>query len=227
MQIASEVQDFAFAGHPDHLVAIQMARQKPCDARRCMCQDVTLLGECLHNPRSHRRARLQPSIVEARQGKMKCRALTKLAFHPDAATVQLDQFLADGQSQSRSPRRAGLGLIGNLGLLKFAEQAGDVLIRDAGPSVLNRDHHVSIFFDRPHNNTAAFRKAHGVGEQIERHLSQAHAVAQYQGQVVGELLVNVQALSFGKGTNGGDALLERLVDIQAILGQWQSLGFDL
>src|SRR5688572_20169335 len=62
-----------------------------------------------------------------RQREVECRALTFPAFRPDAAPVELDEFLADGEPEPRAVRLLGERIVE---ALKGLEQACEIGGRD-------------------------------------------------------------------------------------------------
>src|SRR5256885_8966687 len=73
-----------------------------------------------------------PSVRVQRQREMERRSMVLAALRPDPAAVELDEPLADRQSQARPARAARDGVVQ---LLERLEQAREVLLADADPGV--------------------------------------------------------------------------------------------
>ncbi len=106
------------------------------------------------------------------------RALADLAGHLERAAHGLHQALADGQAQARAAKLSGRGLVG---LGEGAEQAIDLVRRDADAGVMHGDAQAVLARRRHlHHHPADLRELDGVVDQGAHHLAQAHGVARDQ-----------------------------------------------
>src|SRR5712691_13116363 len=75
-----------------------------------------------------------------RHRELERRAFAQLAFHPDAAAMQLDDLLRDREAEARADHRVRLGA---LEPFVACEHLADVLGRNADAVIAHRNIHVS------------------------------------------------------------------------------------
>src|SRR5262245_24892720 len=123
---------------------------------------------------------------------MERRALVLTALRPDAAAVELDEFLADREPEARAARVAGDGIVGLLERLGPARQA--VLANsDAGVGHAQTGR-VGLGNDAdPH--PALRRELAGVRQQIQHDLLDLRAVGRQRRQLERYVLLDHELLA--------------------------------
>ena len=138
--------------------------------------------------------------------------MARAEFHPDAAAVQLDNALCDGEAKPGSALSAGIGA---LGLLELLEDALLITFRNSWAGVGDRNQELALARGGLHSNFARLRELDRIGGQIEQHLHNAALVGLAARQVGLNVRLNdelfLQHQRFERGESGQYHLLHRIV----------------
>ena len=173
------------------------------------------------------------AAVVQRQGEMEARADADPAFHADTALHQFDQFLADGQAQSRAAVAARGGMVG---LLEFLEQARQGVRVDAGARVADDEVDLAAAIaarrraGAPHfqQHFAIGREFQRVAQQVDEDLPQARGIgAHVAGQVQRQFAAQQQALGVGLALHDAGRVADQRQQVEVHRFQGQLARVDL
>src|SRR5713101_8445710 len=149
--------------------------------------------------------------------------LVLAALRPDATAVQLDELLADRESEPGTAGAAGDGVVE---LLERLEQVGEVVVADADPRV--GDAHpdrVRLGHDADEDPPLG-GKLDRVGQQIEQDLLDLRAIARQRRQLERHVLLELHLLAARERHRRLDTLVDQLVQVELLGDHLELPGLD-
>src|SRR3989454_1054997 len=149
--------------------------------------------------------------------------LVLAALRPDAAAVQLDELLADRESEPGAAGAAGDGVVE---LLERLEQVREVVLADADPRVGNaHPDRVRLGHDADEDPSLG-GKLDRVGQQIEQDLLDLRAIARQRRQLERHVLLELHLLAARERHRRLDTLVDQLVQVELFRDHLELPGLD-
>src|SRR5258708_4451084 len=160
--------------------------------------------------------------VEDGNGEMELRTLTRFALDPDAAAVNFDKMLGDGEPQPGAADFAGTG---HIDAIEALEDAWLVRPRDADAGIRNRESYFGAVRRSADHDLAAGRSVlHRIVEQILQNFGETAAVRGDVRQALRQGDGYTQIFFGGGALRGFDATLDELGNAKAADLQFQPVG---
>src|SRR5262245_5201821 len=154
---------------------------------------------------------------------MKRRAMALAALGPNAAAMQLDEFLADGEPETGAVRLLRERIVETL---KRLEQSREVSARDADASIGDRHVQRLAFQADLHQDLAGGGELDRVRHEIEQHLLDPRAIAGDLGQIQRHVLLDLEPLVPHQRQRRLDALVDQAQHVDTIVAYLQPPRFD-
>src|SRR6266852_2240106 len=160
--------------------------------------------------------------VEDGNGEMELRTLAHFALDPDAAAVNFDKMLGDGEPQPGAADFAGTG---NIDAVEALEDAWLVRPRDADAGIRNREGYFGAVCRSADHNLATGRSVlHRIVEQILQNFREAAAVGGDVRQELRQVDGYTQIFFGGRALRGFNAAFDELGNAQAPDLQLEAVG---